>query len=294
VPEAVSAEMVRVALPGLLKVIVCDELPPTATFPNATLAGLAVIWGAATTPVPVSEIVAGEFVALLVTVMLPDPLTADAGAYFAANVADCPGVKVSGTVIPDSENPVPLAVIWEIVTFAVPALVSEIFCEALPPTLTLPKAMVDGFAFNIVVVPMPVPVRPTDCGELGALLLKDILPDALPVTVGANFAVNDAVCPAFTVTGAGRPLIEYPVPEADIELIVSVAFPVLEIVTDCEELPPTATFPKPTELGAKVIRGCPPVPVSGTIAGELGASLVTVILPEDAPIAWGEYCTVNI
>jgi hypothetical protein len=111
VPEAVTAEMVRVAFPGLLNVIVCEELPPTATFPNVTLAGLAVIWGADTTPVPVSVIVAGEFVALLVTVTVPDPLTPDVGAYFAATVATCPGVKVIGTVTPDSENPVPPAMI---------------------------------------------------------------------------------------------------------------------------------------------------------------------------------------
>lgn len=226
--------------------------------------------------------------------MLPDPLTADAGAYFAANVAVWPGVKVSGTVTPDSENPVPLAVIWVIVTLDVPALVNETFCEELLPTFTLPKAMLAGLAFSSVVAAIPVPVRPIDCGEFGALLLKDMAPDALPVTVGANFAVNEAVCPAFTVAGAGRPLIEYPAPVADIELIVSGAFPVLDIVTDCEEFPPTATFPKPTELGAKVICGCPPVPVSGTVAGELGSLLVTVILPEDAPIAWGAYCTAKI
>jgi hypothetical protein len=96
------------------------------------------------------------------------------------------------------------------------------------------------------------------------------------------------------VTGAARPLIEYPVPEADIALIVSGAFPVLDIVTDCEAFPPTATFPKPTVLGANVICGCPPVPVSGTVVGELGSLLVMVMLPVDAPIAWGAYFTEKI
>lgn len=45
---------------------------------------------------------------MLVTVMVPEPFPADAGEYFAANVADCPGVRVIGTVIPEDENPVPV------------------------------------------------------------------------------------------------------------------------------------------------------------------------------------------
>jgi len=40
--------------------------------------------------------------------MLPDTLPEDAGAYLVDNVADCPAESVSGTVIPDDENPVPL------------------------------------------------------------------------------------------------------------------------------------------------------------------------------------------
>lgn len=46
--------------------------------------------------------------ALLVTVTLPDAPPAEAGAYFVAKVADCPAVKVIGTVIPDDVKPVPV------------------------------------------------------------------------------------------------------------------------------------------------------------------------------------------
>ena len=41
VPDAVSAEIVRLRLPLLLNVIVCEPLLPTSTLPKATLVGLA-------------------------------------------------------------------------------------------------------------------------------------------------------------------------------------------------------------------------------------------------------------
>jgi hypothetical protein len=168
------------------------------------------------------------------------------------------------------------------------------FCEEFPPTFTLPNAITPGFTARTIDPAAPVPVRARDWGEFGAFEVNETFPEESPAVVGANFAVNVAVCPAFTVTGAARPLIEYPVPEADTALIVSAMFPLLDIVTVCDAFPPTATFPKPTELGAKVIWGCPPVPVSGTVAGELGSLLVMVRLPVDAPIASGAYFIVNI
>jgi hypothetical protein len=41
-PEALAAEIVSAALPGLVNVTLCAELPPTLTFPKATLTGLIV------------------------------------------------------------------------------------------------------------------------------------------------------------------------------------------------------------------------------------------------------------
>jgi hypothetical protein len=61
--------MVRFALPGLETVRVWELLTPTVTLLNDTLAGTTEIPGC--TPVPLRAIVAGEFVALLVTVRLP-------------------------------------------------------------------------------------------------------------------------------------------------------------------------------------------------------------------------------
>jgi hypothetical protein len=67
------------------------------------------------------------------------------------------------------------------------------FFDELLPTFTLPKAMLVGLGFSKVVAARPVPVRFTDCGEFGALLVKETLPDELPVAVGANFAMNEVV-----------------------------------------------------------------------------------------------------
>lgn len=43
--------------------------------------------------------------------------------------------------------------------FAVPVLLSEIFCEELLPTFTFPKATLVGFAFNTELVATPIPVN---------------------------------------------------------------------------------------------------------------------------------------
>ncbi len=52
VPLELTAEMVALALPVLVNVTVCCPLLPTATFPNATLPGLAVRLEFVLTPVP--------------------------------------------------------------------------------------------------------------------------------------------------------------------------------------------------------------------------------------------------
>jgi len=78
VPEVLAAEIVTLAVPELLNVMVCVPLLPTSTFPKLKLEGLGV--SAPCTPVPLKAIVAGEFVALLATLTLPVTLPAAVGA----------------------------------------------------------------------------------------------------------------------------------------------------------------------------------------------------------------------
>lgn len=82
-----------------------------------------------------------------------------------------------------------------------------------------------------------------------ALLVRDTLPEALPVAVGAKLTVNVELAPAFSVRGALKPLRLNPVPDTDAFEIVRATLPVLLRVITCGSLPPTRTLPKATLPG---------------------------------------------
>lgn len=92
----------------------------------------------AVTPVPDREMFDGEFVALLLTVMLPlaDPL-AD-GANVEVNVVVWPGVRMIPLALLELK-PAPATSTCEIVTSELPAFVSVTFCVPVLDTFTLPK-----------------------------------------------------------------------------------------------------------------------------------------------------------
>ena len=77
-PVTVACEMVRLAVPELVKVTLCEAVVPTRTLPMAMLVGATV--RPAWTPLPESVIVAGELVALLTTEILPVTLPTTVGA----------------------------------------------------------------------------------------------------------------------------------------------------------------------------------------------------------------------
>ncbi len=64
-------------------VSVWEPVAPTVRLPKLTLDGVTEICGC--TPVPLKEIVAGELVALLTTLMLPATAPVAAGANFAVS-----------------------------------------------------------------------------------------------------------------------------------------------------------------------------------------------------------------
>ena len=121
------------------------------------------------------------------------------------------------------------------------------------PTTTLPKLYDDGFALMEPCV--PVPLRGIDAGEPAALLVMEMLPDALPAEVGANCAVIFALPPALIVAGSVRPDMLKPVPVALAAVIVSAPLPGFESIIVCEELLPTLTLPKETLVGLIVSCG---------------------------------------
>ena len=112
-------------------VSVCVLVTPTETLPKLTLDGVTEICGCI--PVPVREIVAGEFVALLTTATLPARLPVEVGANVTLNEVDWPAARLSGSVIPLVLNPVPVALICEMETLEFPVLEIVTLWVALEP-----------------------------------------------------------------------------------------------------------------------------------------------------------------
>jgi hypothetical protein len=94
------------------------------TFVKVKLVGEAVKTAGAVVAVPDSAIDKLGFEALDVTVTVPLNVPADAGANFTVNVVLCPGVRVTGVLIPEMLNPVPAAVAAEIVALVPPVFVT--------------------------------------------------------------------------------------------------------------------------------------------------------------------------
>ena len=91
------------------------------------------------TPVPVRLIVAGELVALLVTVTLPGTLAVPDGVKVTFRVAVCPGVKICPVDTPPAAKPAPEIVTFDTVTLEFPAFVNVTPKVLLLPMLTLGK-----------------------------------------------------------------------------------------------------------------------------------------------------------
>ena len=167
-------------MPVFVRVTVCELLLPTATAPKPTLDGVTV--NCDCTPVPLKAIVAGEPGALLVSEMLPEALPAEVGVKTALNVVLLPG-EIVWAEKPVTLKPLPDTLSCETVRLAVPEFVRVTVCELLPPTLTLPKLMLDGASVNCGSVPVPLKETVT---ESKAAPVTVRLPVAAPADCGAN------------------------------------------------------------------------------------------------------------
>ena len=195
--------IVRTVVPGLPILIVWEFVAPTTTLPKLALDGVRLM--PACRPVPLMAITvfpATEFV----TVTFPETVSAAVGLNATVSVWVCPGVNVTGVVTPLVVTSLALTVTCEIVTFAVPLLVSVTLLELVVPALTLPKARLVGFADSNTVPAVPLPLSATVRGDPGALLAIVIVPGKLPTVVGAKSALNVAVAPAAMVLGVVSPL----------------------------------------------------------------------------------------
>ena len=108
-------------------------------------------------------------------------------------------------------KPVPVMLLAVMETAALPILESVTVTGALPPTVTLPKLTLEGLALSPPSV--PVPLRGIDSDPLLAVDVIVILPDDVPVAVGANTAEKLAVAPAAIAWFALSPVVLKPVPD---------------------------------------------------------------------------------
>jgi len=226
---------------------------PTVTFPKATLEGTTAICGC--TPVPLREIVKGEFVALLVTVTVPANVPVALGANFTLSDVDCPGERVSGTVGLVRVKPAPLSVICEIVTLEFPVLETDTFSVALEPVFTLPKPKDVEEAESCKVEATPVPLRAMEVGAFGALLTRVRLPEKVPAEAGANPTLKEEAPPGAMERGRASPDKVYPLPVNEAWVTFSVEEPGFCNVIFCVLVTPTITLPKLELEGVTEISG---------------------------------------
>lgn len=244
-------------------------------------------------PVPDKAITSGEFVALLVTVMLPLALPTDDGANVTLQEVDCPAARLKGKPMEQMLKPAPLGVTCEIVTLEFPELVSVTLCVALVPVVRLPKLNDVGFAESCKVAATPVPLSAMLVGELGALLVSAMLPEKLPAEAGANPTLKEALLPGAIDRGKDSPDKVNPVPVRGAWVTLRVAEPGFWTVMVCVFVTPVITLPKLTLDGTTEIDGCTPVPLSEIVVGELVAVLTTLMLPETLPAAVGAKLTLR-
>ena len=116
-----------------------------------------------------------------------DPVTLPlvVGVKAALNVLLLPALIVTGSGDnPLMLKPVPETPPCEIVTMLVPEFVSVIICDPPLPTRTFPKFKLEGLAVRVPCT--AAPLKAIVAGDPGALLVIEMLPEALPVDAGAN------------------------------------------------------------------------------------------------------------
>ena len=118
------------------------------------------------------------------------------------------------------------------VTFELPVFVIVTFCEAEEvPVVTFPKLRLVGLKPKVRVAAFAVPLRPTEVGEVGALLTIEMAPDTALTDVGRKVTVIVVCFPAFTLKGSENPLtLNVADPDTVTWVMVNVAVPALVMI----------------------------------------------------------------
>jgi hypothetical protein len=160
----------------------------------------------------------------------PLKLPVDEGVSVTLNDALCPGVNISGVLIPDRLNPAPVTVAAEIVVFTPPVFFTVSVCVWFCPTTTLVKVRLAGVAVSAAGV-SAVPLNARDKLASEAFEVRDIFPLKLPADGGLSVTLNDALCPGVRVSGVVIPDKLNPVPLTVDPEIVTLVPPVFWTVS---------------------------------------------------------------
>jgi hypothetical protein len=109
-------------------------------------------------PVPLIDIVATEFVALLVTMTLPVTFPEPVGAKVTFKVTAFPGVRMSPLDMPLTLKPGPEMLSFEMVMLELLELVSVTLLLLLAPTFIDPKLKVEGLTVSWLATALTVRV----------------------------------------------------------------------------------------------------------------------------------------
>lgn len=177
------------------------------------------------TPVPATETLLGEFVALLAIVT--NPLTPP--VLFGAKMTFISAVWPAAIVVPLTPlftlNPVPVVLICATVTLEFPVFLTATPSMLVFPTISFPKFRLVAERERFLVAVPPLPLNANVYVGFVALLLTVMLPVTVTVDVGVNATVKLFVWDAESAIGRGRPLIWKPAPFTDALEIVTLELP---------------------------------------------------------------------
>ena len=170
------------------------------------------VWLTAAVPEPESEIVVGEFVALLFTTTLPETLPVVVGAKATANDVAWPGERVRGSARLDTVKPLPVTLSEESETPEFPVLVSVTVCVALVPVARLPKLRDVGDALSCSVAATVVPETLSKLAVANEELLLLLALTAKPIYTFCAMLIVSVVptCTQFDPSAEAYPVKVFP------------------------------------------------------------------------------------
>src|SRR5215467_580167 len=168
------------------EVVLGASVLPTRSKLDCTHTGYGAAVGV--TPTPLRAIVAGEFVASLVTDTLPVTLLAIVGAKATFKVAVWPTLRICPEDTPLALKPAPEMLTLEIVTLELPEFVSVTTSVLLAPVLTLPKLKLVGLALSrrvtaftvriaalLATLPTELLTTAVNCAPLSAVVVAEVV-----------------------------------------------------------------------------------------------------------------------